>query len=144
MYVGRGLLWMACRMRELGKLDAKLIGIDDGVYYDSHADLLRNVAAVTGDWAERPHVEIRKQRGRDVAPTIADGSLDCVFIDADHSADAVYQDIVTWLPKVRKGGVLAGHDFAHPDCPGVKPGVERFFGAGRITLEPDTVWWIRL
>lgn len=45
-----------------------------------------------------------------------DGSLDFVFIDADHSYESVYRDIVAWKPKVKIGGLLAGHDFSeyHP------------------------------
>lgn len=40
-----------------------------------------------------------------------DASLDGVFIDADHSYEAVKKDITNWMPKVRKGGILAGHDY---------------------------------
>jgi predicted O-methyltransferase YrrM len=40
-----------------------------------------------------------------------DSSLDGVFIDADHSYEAVKQDISNWMPKVRSGGILAGHDY---------------------------------
>ncbi len=40
-----------------------------------------------------------------------DDSLDFVYLDADHSEEAVLEDIQTWLPKVRPGGLIAGHDF---------------------------------
>lgn len=40
-----------------------------------------------------------------------DGSLDVVFIDASHDYDSVKQDIMHWLPKVKSGGYLAGHDY---------------------------------
>lgn len=41
---------------------------------------------------------------------------DLVFLDADHSYKATAAAIWAWLPKVRPGGVLAGHDFTdeHP------------------------------
>lgn len=41
-------------------------------------------------------------------------SLDFVFIDGDHSYEAVAQDIKAWLPKIKLGGILAGHDYAIP------------------------------
>lgn len=46
-----------------------------------------------------------------VAEQFEDGSLDIVFIDAAHDYDSVCQDIAAWLPKVKKGGILAGHDY---------------------------------
>ena len=39
-----------------------------------------------------------------------DASLDFVFIDADHSYKSVKKDINNWLPKVRAGGYICGHD----------------------------------
>ncbi|KKQ07257.1 hypothetical protein A2858_00010 [Candidatus Daviesbacteria bacterium RIFCSPHIGHO2_01_FULL_36_37] len=42
---------------------------------------------------------------------IPDNSLDFVYIDGDHSYDAVMQDIILWGRKVRKGGIISGHDY---------------------------------
>jgi predicted O-methyltransferase YrrM len=63
----------------------------------------------------------------EVASYYTDNSLDCVFIDADHSYDAVSKDIGAWLPKVKRGGgILAGHDY-NWQFPGVLRAVsERF------------------
>jgi len=47
------------------------------------------------------------------AMSYADRSLDFVFIDGEHTYEAVKADIQAWLPKVRVGGVLAGHDWQH-------------------------------
>ena len=38
-------------------------------------------------------------------------SLDAVFIDADHRYESVKADILAWMPKAKKGGILAGHDY---------------------------------
>jgi len=40
-----------------------------------------------------------------------DESLDFVYIDGDHSFKAIACDIVEWEKKVRKGGVVSGHDY---------------------------------
>lgn len=40
-----------------------------------------------------------------------DESLDFVYWDGNHSLPYVIQDLVTWTPKIRKGGIAAGHDF---------------------------------
>ena len=40
-----------------------------------------------------------------------DDSVDLVYIDGWHHFSVVSADILTWLPKVRKGGWLGGHDY---------------------------------
>ena len=45
------------------------------------------------------------------ATRVEDGSLDFVFIDAEHTYEAVLADIAAWRPKVRSGGLLTGHDY---------------------------------
>lgn len=61
----------------------------------------------------------------EMADKFEDGSVDMVFIDADHSYESVAKDISAWLPKIRKGGIISGHDYDNP-C-GVKQAVsERF------------------
>lgn len=40
-----------------------------------------------------------------------DESFDFVYIDANHSYESVKKDIELWYPKVRKGGILSGHDY---------------------------------
>ncbi|NIT59155.1 MAG: hypothetical protein GWN00_23910, partial [Aliifodinibius sp.] len=42
---------------------------------------------------------------------IPDGMLDFVYIDADHRFDHVMQDIILWFKKIRRGGILSGHDY---------------------------------
>lgn len=44
------------------------------------------------------------------ASLIRDRSLDLVFIDGDHSYGAVQQDILAWMPKIKSGGIICGHD----------------------------------
>lgn len=41
----------------------------------------------------------------------SDGHFDVVYVDARHNYKGAMEDMVKWWPKVRKGGVLAGHDY---------------------------------
>jgi inositol phosphorylceramide mannosyltransferase catalytic subunit len=55
-----------------------------------------------------------------------DGAVDAVLLDANQDYEGVSKDIDAWRPKVRAGGILAGHDFC-PKYPGVVRAVtERF------------------
>lgn len=47
----------------------------------------------------------------EAAKKFADGSLDFVYIDAAHDFVNVVNDLNAWTPKVRKGGIIAGHDY---------------------------------
>lgn len=42
---------------------------------------------------------------------VTDGSLDFVYLDADHWYEAVVADLAAWVPKVKSGGIVAGHDY---------------------------------
>lgn len=46
----------------------------------------------------------------DAAKLFDDDSLDFVMIDAAHDYQSVKEDVIAWLPKVKAGGLLAGHD----------------------------------
>jgi hypothetical protein len=47
----------------------------------------------------------------DAAAEIPDGSLDFVYLDGNHALPAIRADIAAWWPKVKIGGLFAGHDF---------------------------------
>lgn len=58
-----------------------------------------------------------RELSEDAARLFANGSLDFVYIDADHSHDGTLQDVLRWAPKVKRGGVLAGHDYLDGPTP---------------------------
>lgn len=130
--------------------DVRYIGVDEwrpcperanvpgGQTYESW-DMLgleTHVRKVVAPYSDR--CTILKMSTERAACFVLDKSLDLVFIDADHSEEGIRNDIENWLPKVRSGGILAGHDY---DWPTVQKVVcERF---KNIATGPDNVWWVR-
>lgn len=68
--------------------------------------------------------------------------LDFVYVDAAHTFDNILQDIEVWYPKVKKGGILSGHDFNVPD---VSRAVIEFCSNRKIkfSTQPNNEheWW---
>jgi len=62
--------------------------------------------------------------------------VDLVFIDADHSYNGCFGDIVAYKPKVRSGGILSGHDI---DYPGVNAAVNSLIES--YDVGPNNVWF---
>lgn len=54
---------------------------------------------------------ITKEFSVDAAKKLQDGCLDFVYIDSNHELSHVVADIAAWSPKVRVGGIVAGHDW---------------------------------
>lgn len=54
---------------------------------------------------------ITRQPSLEAVHAFKDDSLDFVYLDANHSYEAVRDDLNAWWPKVRKGGILAGDDY---------------------------------
>jgi len=57
-----------------------------------------------------PRARIIQDWTVDAADYVEDGSLDFVFVDADHSSEAVRSDILAWQPKLKPEGKMIGHD----------------------------------
>ncbi len=91
-----------------------------------------------------------KMKSEEAAPYVEDESLDFVYIDGDHSFDYVMLDLILWPRKVRKGGVVAGHDYYRFRNAGVVPAVDCYTREHNIhqwfiTDEKlPTFFWVKL
>lgn len=82
------------------------------------------------------------------AQLFKDNSLDFVYIDANHSYEACKQDVDLWWPKVKRGGILSGHDYLDAPMFGVKRAIDEFaerqkqklYITTKIELHPS--WYI--
>ncbi len=127
VWFGRSVVMLGQKLLELGKADVKVFAVDSFTGSDGVTPEMRaTIDAMGGSYLKLFEVNLRKALvDRVVRPVqgdsagaaeqFVDGEVDFVFIDADHRYEAVKRDILAWLPKVKRGGVIAGHDFLDPD-----------------------------
>lgn len=83
-----------------------------------------------------------KGKSIEVSRAFRDESLAWVYIDALHDYWSVKRDVDAWLPKVRRGGIISGHDY---HMAGVKKVVdETFENVETAGNEHDMSWFVRL
>lgn len=85
-------------------------------------------------------VEVRHMKSEEAALLEQNESLDLVFIDADHTYEGCKKDIDLWWPKLKKGGVMLGHDYG-PHFEGVVKAVNERFGSPHDLSEGEFAIW---
>lgn len=81
----------------------------DGVNREADMRAARNILDNTGlDYA------LHRMTSREFADRTEPESLDFVFLDGDHEPPVCNEDVFLWWHKLRRGGVLAGHDVVSP------------------------------
>jgi predicted O-methyltransferase YrrM len=66
-------------------------------------------------------------------------TLDMIFIDGYHTYEGVRDDILSWTPMLRPGGILCGHDYVPPYWDGLLKAVHEL--APRFRVVPNTTIW---
>lgn len=75
--------------------------------------ILREAIERTNDWKDKIH--ICRNYTSSCVTKMHDGYFDFIYVDARHDFKGVYQDLRLWWPKLRKGGIMAGHDYVTQD-----------------------------
>ena len=118
-------------------VDAKTTG---GKYQDvsnapnaEHAENLEHVKRTLSRFGSR--FAIHRKYSVSAAREFADNTLDFVYVDARHEYEGCLEDLKAWYPKLRKGGLVSGHDFV-PDCAEIKSEFEKATEHGRSNHRP--------
>ena len=125
-YKGKSLVFLLMQAQRYEK-KFEIIGIDSfagvrefpdndlvGEFYEKMNPVLDRITFIEGESTA-------------VAKRFQNKSCDLVFIDANHLYEHVIRDIHAWLPKVKKGGIISGHDYSSTYC-GVIEAVSEVFG----------------
>ena len=85
-----------------------------------------------------------KAKSSDVIDQFEDESLDFIYIDGCHTYKAVKEDLNNYVPKIKKGGIIAGHDYditgSVPHIIGVKKAIDEYFGKAPLKTYKDNSW----
>jgi predicted O-methyltransferase YrrM len=142
---GQSIMYMAEKIKELNK-NIKLYGIDTFKGNEEHAEHPDVVANKIYDiYLEnieplKDYITTIKGSSHDVYTQFEDESIDFLFIDADHSYEAVKKDLKLWYPKVKKGGIISGHDYFWVDAR-VKRAVDEFFLFTGVLQDSGDTWY---
>lgn len=112
---------------------------------DAHEQAYQETLAHTWFLRSQGRIALERAHSLKAATAFTDHSLDMVFLDGDHSYNAVIKDVNAWKNKVKKDGWLGGHDYAHPGYNfGVKKAIDELFPPSKIELGDDYTWWIKM
>ena len=146
-WLGKSTCYLAQRIQSSGK-SIRLVAIDTWKGTVSEPALMNAVAEAGGSLFELFQQNLENAGVLDgvhclvsdsvaAADHFASAACDFVFIDADHSYEAVRADIRAWTPKVKPGGYLAGHDICTYDS------VQRAVGESLQTYDCMGNVWLK-
>lgn len=147
VWKGHSISYLVNELKKNNNDTAKVYAVDlwDETYKWENEPNLKNQVPYLYDI----YTEVKKQNGVldritdlkglswDMSENFEDNTIDFVFIDGDHEYESVIKDIESWLPKIKKGGIISGHDYDNP-C-GVKQAVTELIPEHELTN--DGVWF---
>lgn len=114
----------------------KLYEVDYWEEYPEYKDYHHNDLFIKYDAARKRLKPYNSHFVRDLSMNavkrFADESLDFVYIDAAHDYDHVIEDVREWEKKVKKGGIVAGHDYGKRKNYGVVQAMNDWITQNRI------------
>jgi len=94
----------------------EIIGVDPWIAYPTYKDyegqeIFDEYEKIARGKCDGFNCSFLKATSAQAVEEFEDESLDFVFIDGNHALEYVIEDIAKWSKKVRKGGIVAGHDY---------------------------------
>lgn len=104
-----------------------------------------NVSKMFDEFSEntkhlKEHFNVIVGKSDESSKFFEDNSVDVIFIDAGHSYDAVIRDIKSWLPKIKDGGIMSGHDYIN--WSGVNTAVNEIFD--KVDKIDNECWFVKI
>ena len=111
-YAGEAAVIFASYFKELTCIDPWSNGYDDEdmASYQVPMEFVFNVWKKSTD--SYKNIKYIRSTSKEAASKIKEDSLDFIYIDGDHRYEPVKEDLTLYFKKVKKGGIIAGHDIS--------------------------------
>lgn len=136
-FIGESTILFAQNFREVIAVDPFKSGYDDNDS-TSHLDFNYVYPEYIKRTSTYPNIKTIRLTSNDAVDILKDELFDFIYIDGLHTYEQVKIDIQNYLPLIRKGGAIAGHDY-HPNWKGVIDAVNESLG-GPDKIFEDTSW----
>ena len=140
-YSGEGTVVIAKHFKEVTAVDPWMNGYDINDVASQQCPMKFVFQAFQDKTEDLENVMFIKGKSIDALESIKDESCDFVYIDGDHRYEGVLADLHGWRPKLREGGVMAGHDWSFKTVH--KALVEVFKDKEAVLFQGDS-WGIKL
>ena len=158
VWKGHSISYLAKKLKNRESVKIYAVDIFEELYsktkYSNQDETIKNdVEHITDIYNYNLNIEGVREMITDIksisweaASKFDDESLDFVFIDAGHDYESVTKDISCWFPKIKKGGIISGHDYFNSiefgGNFGVKKAVDEFFGEKNLQFF-EYCWYIK-
>jgi hypothetical protein len=148
-FLGKSMAYLGQRVNESGK-KIHLVAVD--IFEpecEHHADVLGGRDMLTEFKSNMTDLRINVHAIKGKSPEVMlsgnaivrDDAIFGVFVDAAHDYISVVEDLGFWWPKIRPGGIFAGHDYFEQTA-GVKQAVDEFVSREKLELHLRDHCWL--
>jgi predicted O-methyltransferase YrrM len=141
-YIGESTVIFAQKFNTVISIDPHVDGYDMNDPACHHISFNHVYDKFLENISEYLNISHIRETSDDAITRFEDDSVDIVYIDGLHTYEQVKKDIENYLPKIRKGGFICGHDY-HQNWSGVIQAINETIGDVDATFI-DTSWVKRI
>lgn len=119
--LGRSICYLGSELKRIGKTGVRVFGVDNFVGGEDTPEVYSEIREKHGDMHARcisnikecgvsRNVKLIIDDTVDAAHWFADGTVDFLFIDSNHTPEHLRKELRVWLPKMKRPTWIAGHD----------------------------------
>ena len=137
--LGKSTNFMASRLKELNKkFEFHVVDTFEGTAgeHDHMDEFYDKFYQNCKEYIEEGYItKVHKGRTDEVYKLFKDNYFDAIMIDADHKYESVIDDILNWLPKIKKSGVVFGDDWLLESVnKGAREGLNQYYNKTPVNL----------